>query len=78
MLLHRSVEATAGGLGRDGAAWRRLVGPLARDAEQLMPWILGPVPRPTRHVIAAARFGPAALLPAAGLAGLAFRDEPAR
>jgi phytoene dehydrogenase-like protein len=78
VLLHRSVEATAAGLGRDGAAWRRLVGPLARDAEQLMPWILGPVPRPTRHVIAAARFGPAALLPAAGLAGLAFRDEPAR
>ena len=78
VLLHRSVEATAAGLGRDGAAWSRLVGPLVRDADRLMPWILGPVPRPTRHVIAAARFGPAALLPAAGLAGLAFREEPAR
>jgi phytoene dehydrogenase-like protein len=78
VLLHRSVEETAVGLGRDGAAWRRLIGPLARDAERLMPWILGPVPRPTRHVVAAARFGPAALLPAAGLARLAFRDEPAR
>ena len=78
VLLHRSVEETAAGLGRDGAAWRRLVGPLARDADQLMPWILGPVPRPTRHVVAAARFGPAALLPAAGLARLAFREEPAR
>jgi phytoene dehydrogenase-like protein len=78
VLLHRSVEETAAGLGRDGAAWRRLVGPLARDAERLMPWILGPVPRPTRHLVAAARFGPAALLPAAALARLAFREEPAR
>jgi phytoene dehydrogenase-like protein len=78
VLLHRSVDETALGLGRDGAAWRRLVGPLARDARRLMPWILGPIPRPTRHVIAAARFGPAALLPAAGLARLAFREEPAR
>ena len=43
-----------------------------------MPWVLGPVPRPTRHVVAAARFGPAALLPAAALARLAFREEPAR
>ncbi len=78
VLLHRSVAETAAGLGRDGSAWRRLVGPLAKDAARLMPWILGPVPRPTRHVITAARFGPAALLPAAGLARLAFRDEPAR
>jgi phytoene dehydrogenase-like protein len=78
VLLHRSVEETAAGLGRDGAAWRCLLGPLARDAERLMPWILGPVPRPTRHVVAAARFGPAALLPAMALARLAFRDEPAR
>lgn len=78
VLLHRSVDETAAGLGRDGAAWRRLVGPLARDAERLMPWILGPVPRPTRHVVAAARFGPAALLPATALARLAFREEPAR
>jgi phytoene dehydrogenase-like protein len=78
VLLHRSVEETASGLGRDGAAWRRLIGPLARDAERLMPWILGPIPRPTRHLVAAARFGPAALFPAAGLARLAFRDDPAR
>jgi phytoene dehydrogenase-like protein len=78
VLLHRSVEETAVGLGRDGAAWRRLLGPLARDAERLMPWILGPVPRPTRHVLAVTRFGPAALLPASALARLAFREEPAR
>ncbi len=78
VFLHRSVEETAAALGRDGRAWARLVGPLVRDAEQLMPWILGPIPRPTRHIVAAARFGPAALLPAAALARLAFREEPAR
>jgi phytoene dehydrogenase-like protein len=78
VILHRSVDETASELGRDGAAWRRLVGPLARDAERLMPWILGPVPRPTRHLVAAARFGPVALLPMAALARLAFREQPAR
>jgi len=76
--LHRSVAEQAVTLGRDGAAWRRVIGPLADDADRLMPWILGPVPRPTRHLVLAARFGPAALLPAAALARLAFRDEPAR
>ncbi|HYN49135.1 MAG TPA: NAD(P)/FAD-dependent oxidoreductase, partial [Candidatus Nanopelagicales bacterium] len=78
VLLHRAVADQAAALGRDGAAWRRLVGPLVDDADRLMPWILGPVPRPTRHVVTAARFGPAALLPAAALARLAFREEPAR
>ena len=78
VLLHRSVDETAAGLGRDGAAWRRLVAPLARDAGQLMGWILGPIPRPTRHLGTALRFGPAALLPAAALARLAFREDGAR
>jgi phytoene dehydrogenase-like protein len=77
-LLHRSVDDTAADLSRDGAAWRRLFGPLVEDADRLMVWILAPVPRPTRHVLAAARFGPPALLPAVALARLAFREEPAR
>lgn len=77
-LLHRSVDETADELGRDGAAWRRLFGPLVEGADRLMAWVLAPVPRPTRHVLTAARFGPAALLPAAALARLAFREEPAR
>ena len=33
-LLERSVDATAAGLGPDGAAYRDLVGPLVRDAER--------------------------------------------
>ena len=78
VLLHRDVERTAAGLGRDGDAWWRLLGPLAREADRLMPWILGPFPRLPRHPLAAARFGPAALLPATVLGRLAFREEPAR
>ena len=80
VLLHRSIDETAAGLGRDGGAWRAIFGPLVEAADRLMPWVLGPVPRvpPVRAMAAAARFGPAALLPAAGLARLAFREEPAR
>jgi len=78
VLLHRDVERTAAGLGRDGGAWRRLLGPLARESDRLLPWILGPFPRAPRHPLAAARFGPAGLLPATALGRLAFREEPAR
>ncbi|MEO7118657.1 MAG: NAD(P)/FAD-dependent oxidoreductase [Candidatus Limnocylindrales bacterium] len=78
VLLERSIEATAEGLGRDGAAWRRLMGPLVDDADELMPWLLGPTMRLTRHPIAQARFGLPALLSATRLGALWFRDEPAR
>jgi phytoene dehydrogenase-like protein len=77
VMLERSVESTAAGLGRDGPAYRRLVGPLVADADRLLPWILGPVVRPPRHPIAQARFGLPALLPARLLGRLAFREEAA-
>ena len=37
-----SVDETAGGLGPDGGAYRRLVGPLVRDTPLILPTILGP------------------------------------
>ena len=44
VVLERSVATTAAGLGPlDGRAWRRLFGPLARDAARLAPELLGPV-----------------------------------
>jgi phytoene dehydrogenase-like protein len=79
-LLERSVAATAASLGRDGAAYRRLFEPLARDAERLMGALLGP-PRPrdaARAARALARFGPRALRSAAGLATGRFVGRDAR
>ncbi len=63
---------------RDAASWRRLFGQLAREADRLMPAILGPVLRPPRHPLLMARFALPAALPAAALARLVFRDAPAR
>jgi phytoene dehydrogenase-like protein len=77
VLLERSVEETAGGLGRDADAYRRLLEPLVRAAPELMREILGPL-RPPRHPVAMARFAPAALRSAVGLARARFEGERAR
>ena len=78
-VLERSVTATADGLGgADGRAWRRLFGPLVRDAGKLATEILQPVVHPPRHPLALARFGLPALRSASGLARGRFRDDPAR
>jgi len=53
----RSVDETADSIGgKDGARYRKLVAPLVRDAEKLLPAILGPL-RPPRHPLALTRFG---------------------
>ena len=67
VLLDRSVDETAAGLGADGEAYRRLFAPLVRDADRLVPFLLGPRPIP-RHPLVAARFGLPALRSAVGLA----------
>lgn len=74
--LERSVEATAAGLGPDGDAYRRLFGPLAAGWSDILDTFLGPL-RPPRHPLSMARFAPG-LLPAATLARLIFRGQPAR
>ena len=78
VILERSIDATAAGLGRDGPAWRRLLAPLVRDIDKLMPWIFGPVLRLPRHPIAQARFGLPALFSTIGLGRVAFREPAAR
>lgn len=75
--LHRSVDQTAEGLGRDGDAWRALFGPIVRDLSLIESMLLGPFRLP-RHPVAAARFGLPALRSAAGLARARFQDDPAR
>ena len=59
VMLERSVELTARGLGPDARAYRRLLGPLVRQGPQLMSELLGPL-RPPRHPLLLARFAPSA------------------
>lgn len=77
-MLERSVETTAGGLGVDERAYRRLFGPLVREADRILPLVLGPMLRLPDHPLAALRFGLPALLSSVRLARSRFRDEPAR
>ena len=78
-VLERSVDATAAGLGGpDGRAWRRLFGPLVRDADALATELLRPVVRLPRHPLAMVRFGPSAMRSVEGLARGRFREDPAR
>ncbi len=76
-LLERSVEATGETLGPDARRYARLFGPLARNADAILPDLLGPLGIPS-HPLAYARFGLGAGLPAAALARLAFRGPRAR
>jgi phytoene dehydrogenase-like protein len=80
VILERDLDALedAGWSTRDATAWRRLLGPLVRSWEQLMPAVLRPVLRPPRHPILMARFGAPALLPATTLTRLLFRDPGTR
>jgi phytoene dehydrogenase-like protein len=83
VVLERSFEATAAGLDHDrrtddGGVWRRLFGPLARDAGRLSGELLRPIIHAPRHPLALARFGLPALRSAEGLARSRFRGEEAR
>lgn len=77
VMLENSVEATARGLGRDGAAYRLALGPLAAAWPSLAPELLAPVHVPA-HPLLLARFGLLALRPAAGGAKARFRGREAR
>lgn len=70
-----SVDRTAEALGRDGAAWLRLFGPLSKRFDAIAEEFLQPVLHLPRHPVALARFGAAAALPAAVLARLWRHDE---
>ena len=56
VLLQRSLDVTAEGLGRDGEAWRRLVTPFLRRPEVLLADLMAPLGVP-RAPLGMARFG---------------------
>jgi phytoene dehydrogenase-like protein len=77
VLLRRSLEETAAGLGRDGAAYERLVGPFLEDPHGLLADVLAPLRIP-KHPVAMLRFGVRSAFSANRLARLCFRDARAR
>ena len=76
-LLERSPRATGETLGPDAARYRRLLEPLARNADGILEDLLAPVHVPA-HPVAFGRFAVPAGLPAAALARGAFRGPRAR
>jgi phytoene dehydrogenase-like protein len=66
-ILDRSIEKTAGGLGKDREAYLRFMSPVVRDLPKLLPDLLGPFPMP-KYPLALAGFGLKALPSATWLA----------
>jgi len=77
VLIHRSVERTADGLGTDGPRYARLVGPFVAHPHELLAEVMAPLRIPA-HPLLLARFGMRALFSANRLARLWFRGERAR
>ena len=77
VMLERSIDETAKGLGEDADAWRQLVSPFIGKWEGLKRDLLGPLRLPN-HPLLMARFGLSALRSASGLAESVFRGERAR
>jgi phytoene dehydrogenase-like protein len=63
-LLHRSLDETIDGLGRDGDRYRSLVGPIVADWPKLEESVLGPIVALPDHPIDLVQFGLKALRPA--------------
>ena len=78
VVLTRSLEESAEGLGLDARAYRRLMKPLVESWQEILADILGPLPIPPKHPIALTRFGLHALSSARGLAESRFKGPQAR
>jgi phytoene dehydrogenase-like protein len=74
-VLHRSIEETAAGLGRDGARWQLAFGRPSAGFDRLAEDIMRPLLRVPRHPLALARFGLPTLLPATVFARLFSTEQ---
>jgi phytoene dehydrogenase-like protein len=77
VIVERSIEATAAGLGPDAKGYRRLMGRLVEGWDTLAADLLAPLQVP-RHPVAMARFGMKAIRSVRGLAESRFEGERAR
>ena len=76
-VLHRSVDETAEGLGKDGWVYRLLFEHLTAEAGKLFPDVFTPLGIP-KHPLLMAHFGVVAMQPAALLAKMLFRTDEAQ
>ncbi len=74
-VMYRSLDATVAGLGRDGDAYRKLLGPMVANWDRIYPLVSGPLVRMPRHPFAAARFGLVAARPASWVVRRFATDE---
>jgi phytoene dehydrogenase-like protein len=72
-----TLDQTADALGEDAARYRRLLGPLVRDVDKILPSVLAPLITVPRHPFAMARFGAIGLQPAHWIASR-FKTEEGR
>lgn len=77
VLLDRSINKTAEGLGQDSDSYRRLIGPSLQNWDKLVSDLLKPL-GPPRHPFALLRFGPLAICSATRLAGSRFKHKRAK
>lgn len=77
VMLERSLTDTTDGLGADGDAWRRLIGPVAEHTVDLVPDVMSGL-RVPRHPATAARFARHGVRSATSLAASIFGGEDAR
>lgn len=78
VMLERDLDATARGLGTDGARWKRIFGPLVKRWDALAPMILGPLVRFPRNPFLLGYFGAWAIWSANFFARRFFRQEKTR
>ncbi len=76
VMLERSVEATADGLGEDGPAYLALMRPFVDALDELFPDLLGPLHLP-KHPVRFAHFGLEAVRSMRGLAEARFTGQAA-
>jgi phytoene dehydrogenase-like protein len=78
VMLERSLEATAAGLGNDAKAYRKLMTPLVANWDKIKGFIRAPLrPQSVLHPFARANFGLKAIRSARGLAESLFEEEQA-
>jgi phytoene dehydrogenase-like protein len=79
VMLERSIEATAAGLGSDAKSYRKLMTPLVADWPKIEGIVLAPLgPQSLLHPFALANFGFKAIRSAQGLYEGLFKEERAR